>query len=686
MKRLGTQPGILLVLLLLLSENYAFSLSEDQEIFKLGVIAEEKGQFREAIISYEKVRENSELSPYALIRKARCLLKIGEIESAYQILKTLYTKNADKDVPWRLPLEFVMFSFCISKKETCNLDGVKNAINTLPFLSWWLTPYFYDVGYYLLSQPEYHKYGSEILCKVLDYRGYNPSRKQILMALALSPYEDDRVRVLEVVLQGGELSTAWLILQNFADREWQSYMGAPNEVKKWKIVSSVDEFSQFLRSKGYSKKNSCFLEYIFKSLMLDKLIDLFEILFEQFKDFLSSDEKRGELLYWSAKISEKLQLEDKVEEYFLRFIRDYPEHKKIPDAYFNLAMWYLKNDRKEESFRYLKIIEEKFRSSSYYSWSSYLCGKISEERGDKKNAVRHYQLALKGNIGDYYVYKSAERLYRKFHISSFERFEILPLVRMPVFAVKSSDLQNPQGLRKEMITNSDEIFNLLEFFSALGVEEKEWITFWLISKIPQEAKDTKVLIRCSNFGSPQVVLDFYYSVMSNKAESMGEDEKKLIMYPLPYYDTVIEVAKKYNIDPFLIWSIMRQESTFRTDVVSSSDARGLMQLLPSTAKWVVDKKIARGDKDYRLWRVPEHNIEIGTAYLKYLLEKYDGNYVFAISAYNGGPGNVNKWITEIKFVEPEDFIERIPFAETRNYVKKVLGNYSAYHSIYKSIK
>jgi soluble lytic murein transglycosylase len=82
--------------------------------------------------------------------------------------------------------------------------------------------------------------------------------------------------------------------------------------------------------------------------------------------------------------------------------------------------------------------------------------------------------------------------------------------------------------------------------------------------------------------------------------------------------------------------------------------------------------------------VPNINIQLGTAYFKKVLEEFDGNVVFALASYNGGPNNVARWVARLGSLDPDEFVEEIPYAETRNYVKKVLRSYGIYKAIYNS--
>lgn len=132
----------------------------------------------------------------------------------------------------------------------------------------------------------------------------------------------------------------------------------------------------------------------------------------------------------------------------------------------------------------------------------------------------------------------------------------------------------------------------------------------------------------------------------------------------------------------LAHAIAKQESAFDPKAVSSAGARGLMQLLPGTAKETA-KKLGRSYDLAALTNDPGYNLLLGTAYFSELSAKFDGSMILAIAAYNAGPGNVKKWIDTFgdprqNGIDPIDWVERIPFSETRSYVQRVLENWQVY--------
>ena len=153
-----------------------------------------------------------------------------------------------------------------------------------------------------------------------------------------------------------------------------------------------------------------------------------------------------------------------------------------------------------------------------------------------------------------------------------------------------------------------------------------------------------------------------------------------MIYPLKYEKQIEECAKQYNLDKYLIMGIISSESGFDTEARSHKDAYGLMQLKEETALWCVenlDTGVAKEDINK-----PESNIKIGCAYMRYLMDSFNGDMVVAIAAYNAGPGNVENWLNDPRYSNGDGDLRKIPFGETASYVSKVQKRAKIYKKIY----
>lgn len=158
-----------------------------------------------------------------------------------------------------------------------------------------------------------------------------------------------------------------------------------------------------------------------------------------------------------------------------------------------------------------------------------------------------------------------------------------------------------------------------------------------------------------------------------------------MLYPKTYQEVVSLYEEKYHVEENLIFAVIKAESNFDKDAVSNRNAIGLMQLMEETAKDVAKKnQIEIKDKNVKeqLHDVNK-NIEIGTCYLSILIEKYQNKEV-ALAAYNAGIGTVDGWIEKGIILKDGTDIEKVPYKETNNYVRKILRDYKIYEDLYKN--
>ena len=155
-----------------------------------------------------------------------------------------------------------------------------------------------------------------------------------------------------------------------------------------------------------------------------------------------------------------------------------------------------------------------------------------------------------------------------------------------------------------------------------------------------------------------------------------------LAYPEAYKTSVIEAARSFGIPPEYVWSIMRAESQYKFDVISPVGAKGLMQLMPQTGANLA-KILGRRDFAESQLFEPATNILLGAKYLSRLAGKFENSLPLIAAAYNAGPHRVESWLVSFGTLEMDEFIEHIPFVETRDYAKKVVRNFGLYQRIYK---
>lgn len=154
-----------------------------------------------------------------------------------------------------------------------------------------------------------------------------------------------------------------------------------------------------------------------------------------------------------------------------------------------------------------------------------------------------------------------------------------------------------------------------------------------------------------------------------------------VFYPLPHKALVEKYAATYQVDPYLVFAMIRTESQFQTEATSSRGARGLMQLMPDTARWAA-QHVGIANYNENMLTDPEINIQLGCWYLADLSREFQNRTPLVIAAYNAGRGNVREWLVSGVWDGSEENVKTIPFLETRNHVKRVLNDYEVYRTIY----
>jgi soluble lytic murein transglycosylase len=222
----------------------------------------------------------------------------------------------------------------------------------------------------------------------------------------------------------------------------------------------------------------------------------------------------------------------------------------------------------------------------------------------------------------------------------------------------------------------------IDWFVALG--ELETGRRFLESRPAREVWDTEHSLERKEATLVQLSrLEQHILVTTRIGELSAEDQKTLLsqrpelLFPLPYEERIVTESTRQKVPAELVYSIMRQESLFNPFARSHADAFGLMQLIPEMAAKAaksIDLTLAGHEDLYD----PDKNIALGTVFLKELFQKYDNRFILAVSAYNANDRAIQGWLRTRMRADPLEFIEEIPYEETRLYVRLVLRNFVTY--------
>ena len=289
-------------------------------------------------------------------------------------------------------------------------------------------------------------------------------------------------------------------------------------------------------------------------------------------------------------------------------------------------------------------------------------GRAAEKLGDIENAKQLFQQVFNSGEESYYQTLAANALGR-----------LGVMVQEPKVNARSvaPDL-NPR-------TNQRLSFHLTRAreLSKLSIQSLAVAELNEIDRLPTKATGVRALLMREYFKNQA----YGRSLAAANQLSASYSDRDIYRFPLAYWETIQQKARERDLDPYLALAVIRQESLFDTRARSPAFALGLMQLLPSTAARVA-KQIGLAPPSNEQLFDPEINVTLGMQYLKELLQRYSNNWFKAIAAYNAGEGAVDRWEKEIATSDIEEFVERIPYIETRGYVKLVMRNHRIYKKLY----
>jgi soluble lytic murein transglycosylase len=184
--------------------------------------------------------------------------------------------------------------------------------------------------------------------------------------------------------------------------------------------------------------------------------------------------------------------------------------------------------------------------------------------------------------------------------------------------------------------------------------------------------------------TPHLGLRYMKSMVPNYLMVPFEDAPRQfwqLLFPMPWQSDLMRNAKRQNLDPYIVAALIRQESEFNPAAVSHANAYGLTQILPSTGRQLARRNGVRKFRPTMLFQ-PATNLQLGATYLRSLLDQWGGKWEQTLASYNAGKTHVNDWSTWASYEDPAEFIETIPFTETRDYVQAVLRNAAMYRKVY----
>lgn len=391
-------------------------------------------------------------------------------------------------------------------------------------------------------------------------------------------------------------------------------------------------------------------------------------------------------LYSLASSARSAGRKEEAASYFRRIFSLFPKSEFAPEASYTLGWEAYRAGQFAEAGRILEQHLASYRSpeSKYMGEAAFWAGKSRERLGERARALTLYEWTSERYRYGYHGHMARRRA------AALRAAE--PRIRPETVAVGTDlerikinlsyyekSVETAGGSGADRIAKADDL-ELLGLTDLAIREMNEAVEAGPTS--PRlNLRLAQIYSRRGDTFQATLILRRAYPDLFSYADSELPREAWEIFFPLRYWDIIKQEAKQYNIDPFVAAGLIRQESVFNSTAISRVGARGLMQLMPATAQQVARVRGTGQVTAADLYN-PVLNVKLGMYYLSQRLNQF-GRLEYAAAAYNAGPARAQQWIKERGSMDIEDWIENIPFSETRGYVQGVIRNSANYRRLYK---
>ncbi|MBZ5657820.1 MAG: transglycosylase SLT domain-containing protein [Acidobacteriia bacterium] len=368
---------------------------------------------------------------------------------------------------------------------------------------------------------------------------------------------------------------------------------------------------------------------------------------------------------------------DRAIDYFREVQQRFPNGTRSSYAHWKAAWLCFRQSRTEEARQGFEEQIGLYPDSGEIPAALYWRGRLAEEE-NKPGMARAFYQKLSDRYRNFYYAELARQRLKILHSSSEEPLHYALLDRVPPLSTsgKIAETTPPEdNLRVErarLLSNGGLAEQAVhELQAAANQEDGTWAPPEM-ARVYQDGGRYDRGIEIMKRTTPN-----YFAVdIPDLPRPYWE-----ALFPKAYWPDLRKYSTLNGLDPYLVASLIRQESEFNAAAISHANAVGLMQLLPKTGKTVAKQVKLRGYSAPQLY-TPAVNLQLGTRYFKDMVDKYNGQFEYALAAYNAGTDRVEDWLGQGHYRDPQEFVESIPFTETREYVQAILRNASVYRQLY----
>jgi soluble lytic murein transglycosylase len=437
---------------------------------------------------------------------------------------------------------------------------------------------------------------------------------------------------------------------------------------------------------------------------------------------LSPKSKKGrEALFQAAYLSYQFQDYDGAVRKFQAFIKANPRSGLTKDAQWHLAwLQYLRNDYRGALEKFAQVQKtshpRRGKSDSLQERLLYWSAMAHIRLNEFSEARSQFETLMSKNPNSYYGIASEARLATiRARVGDGKRGHLAVSQQIAPF-------EGPSGNQPEEVESEEDIVDQPEQDTAAtvaeeneeGDEEKVTVTDikdpalkaridvaqnliqlglndlarWELIEVEKRTRNPqylRMLINSyegiSSFQRSATIAELNFTKERDNGGLEGAKSLWNSMFPQAYKADVLQASQRYSVPQEWIWAIMRTESMYRMDVISPVGAKGLMQLMPFTARNLYKVGGEAVPDGFDLLN-PQINVHLGGQYLARLMQKFSGQLALVAASYNAGPHRVEGWLMSFGHLDCDEFVEHVPFLETRNYIKKVIRTFTLYRRLY----
>lgn len=628
--------------------NHTSSESRGVENYSTALEDYKASDYEKAYQEFGKVPSGSTLKPSALFRQARCATNMGKNELAIKKYNRIVRNGSKSSIA---PIsEYNMANLMFDSNDKDAKKHFKKIIKKYPTSDYAIASEYYLGMIEISNQPKSPKRLAKSQEKAINYFK-NYIEKAPDGRFALKSIEE----IIKLDKSLSNYDNLLIAKGYYANGEFEK---SKNFLNKTTLAESWSDFAKNEYKLGNKEKGNYYTELGLKqhagSTAQD---DVYEVI----DNYVASASTRIEGITKLANLGANSTGADYIaylncnevvgenvkEACFRSLYEKYPNGQFSADSLYNLFMTkYLQKkylDAQRLGFLHLK----KFPNTKSSPAVTYFMGKIAYKLKHYESANNYYKQVISSYPDSYYAFRANYNLYKDDGMLPF-----LELNEKPVVFPYKKSLDNNLVVKLAYLKDYDLVEELCKHDKFI----QSWIAY-------QKGNYTLSAYLARN-GMEEL-----------NVKPSFEDLRWRLVYPMHYYDIVDKVKGDNN--PIVLQAIIKEESHFNPFVKSSVGAVGLMQLMPATYNEVVTKHNLPTNLN-----VETANITAGSLYYSSLKKVLGNKDLYAITAYNGGIGSVTNWFSKLIYSDTDEFVEQIPYPETKNYVKKVLRTYWVYGNVY----